>query len=305
MIVRPHDRASVLRENRLTSMFSWLGKKRKATTEMVTEAPEPTVREALLSERPSDIFARWADDGSLATVLPDLDALRKVSQLPAHRDNAFIHTLKVVDAIEPTPVRRWAALLHDIGKGPTFIETPEGRSRFFDHDRVGTVMAAEIMSEHGEDVQAIEAVQRLVSLHMRPIAYRPEWTDAAVRRLVEEAEEGRGREGWDDLLALARADLRGYLPEPIDRGLWVLQSLEERRRQIDEADIQDAHLSLLGPRSPLDGTELLALAEREPGPWVGQLKDFLRNEVEAKRLGQEDKAAAAELARHWLETHPG
>lgn len=287
-------------------MFSLFGKKRKAPAERLPDAPEPTVREALLSARPSDIFARWAHKGSLATILPDLDALRKVSQLPAHRDNAFIHTLKVVDAIEPTPVRRWAALLHDIGKGPTFIETPEGRSRFFNHDLVGTVMAEEIMSEHGEDPALIEAVQRLVSLHMRPIAYRAdEWTDAAVRRLVEEAEEGRGREGWDDLLALSHADLRGYLPEPIDRGLWVLQSLEERRRQIDEAEAREAHLSSLGPRSPLDGTELLALSGREPGPWVGQLKDYLCNEVEARRLGQEDKMAATELARRWLETHPG
>ena len=286
-------------------LLPWFGKKRKATTAIAPDAPQPTVREALLSARPSDIFARWADDGSLATILPDLEVLRRVSQLPAHRDNAFIHTLKVVDAIEPTPVRRWAALLHDIGKGPTFIETPEGRSRFFDHDRVGTVMAEEIMSAHGEDPTLIEAVQRLVSLHMRPIAYRPgEWTDAAVRRLVEEAEEGRGREGWDDLLALARADLRGYLPEPIDRGLWVLQSLEERRRQIEEAEAQEAQLYSLGPRSPLDGAELLALSGREPGPWVGQLKDYLCQEVEAGRLGQDGKEAATELARRWLETHP-
>jgi poly(A) polymerase len=166
-------------------------------------------------------------------------------------------------------------------------------------------MAEEIMSEHGEDPALIEAVQRLVSLHMRPIAYRAEeWTDAAVRRLVEEAEEGRGREGWDDLLALALADLRGYLPEPIDRGLWVLQSLEERRRQIDEAEAREAQLSSLGPRSPLDGTELLALSAREPGPWVGQLKGYLCQEVEARRLGQDDKRAATELAQRWLEVHP-
>ncbi|HEY0071044.1 MAG TPA: HD domain-containing protein [Chloroflexia bacterium] len=286
-------------------MFAWFGKKRKAATKTAPKAPEPTVREALVSSRPSGIFARWADDGILPALLPDLDVLRKVSQLPAHRDNAFIHTLKVVDAIEPTPVRRWAALLHDIGKGPTFIETPEGRSRFFDHDRIGAVIAVEVMTEHGEDAATIEAVERLVSLHMRPVAYRPEWTDAAVRRLVEDAEEKRGREGWDDLLALARADLRGYLPEPIDRGLWVLQSLEERRRQIDEAEVQDAQLPQPGPRSPLDGTELLALTDREPGPWVGQLKDFLCNKVEANRLGQEDKAGATELARRWLEAHPG
>src|SRR4051794_31747866 len=91
------------------------------------------VSDALLSERPSDLFMRWANEGNLRRILPDLDALRGISQLPAHRDDAFVHTLKVVDAIAPSPVRRWAALLHDIGKGPTFIETPEGRSRFFEH----------------------------------------------------------------------------------------------------------------------------------------------------------------------------
>ncbi|MDQ3927611.1 MAG: HD domain-containing protein [Chloroflexota bacterium] len=284
-------------------MLTWLKNKLNPQPQIVLEGPEPPVREALLSERPSDIFARWADRGVLANILPDLDHLRKIPQLPAHRDNAFIHTLKVVDAIEPTLIRRWAALMHDIGKGPTYIETPEGRSRFFEHDLFGADMAVEIMAELGEVPETIEAVQRLVRLHMRPISYRPDWTDAAVRRLIEEAEEVRGREGWDDLTSLAHADLRGYLPEPIDRGLWVLQSLEERRRQIEAADAQEEQQAQLEPRSPLDGTELLALGNREPGPWVGQLKGFLCGEVEAGRLAREDKAAATELARHWLETH--
>ena len=286
-------------------MLAWLRNKLNTQAETVVEVPEPTVREALLSEQPSDTFARWADEGVLEGIMPDLDYLRKVSQRPAHRDNAFIHTLKVVDAIEPTLIRRWAALMHDIGKGPTYIETPEGRPRFFEHDLVGAVMAVEIMMEHGEAPETIETVERLVRLHMRPISYRPEWTDAAVRRLVEEAEEVRGREGWDDLMALAHADLRGYLPEPIDRGLWVLQNLEERRARIDEAEGHEAQLAQLEPRSPLDGTELLALGSREPGPWVGQLKDFLCGEVEAGRLARDDKAAAAELARRWLQDHAG
>ena len=65
--------------------------------------PDVSVTEALLTSQPSDIFMAWARDGSLRERLPDLFALRGISQLPAHRDDAFIHTLKVVDAIEPTP----------------------------------------------------------------------------------------------------------------------------------------------------------------------------------------------------------
>src|SRR4051794_6983208 len=127
-------------------MFGWKRKKEEAPA---ADGPEPSLQEVLLSERPSDTLMRWAQDGLLGEILPDLAALRGVSQLPAHRDNAFIHTLKVNDAIEPTPIRRWAALLHDIGKGPTFIETPEGRSRFFEHDRIGAEMVDEIMPAAG------------------------------------------------------------------------------------------------------------------------------------------------------------
>jgi putative nucleotidyltransferase with HDIG domain len=264
------------------------------------EQPEPGVREALLAERPSDILWRWAQTGRLREVMPDLDVLRGVSQLPAHRDNAFIHTLKVVDAIEPTRVRRWAALLHDIGKGPAYIETPEGRSRFFEHDSIGAAMVAEIMQAAQEDEALIKPVHRLVSLHMRPISYSAEWSDAAVRRLREDAEEGRGIEGWRDLLALSRADLRGYLPEPIDRGLWVLDQLEAYARRLEEEEKQEQVEREQGPRSPLDGHRLIEIAGREPGAWVGEVKDYLLGEVKAGRLGADDTAEAERLAMQFL-----
>jgi len=282
-------------------MFKWLRKREEAPAH---EGPEPPLREVLLSQRPSDIFMRWAQSGYLDEILPDLAALRGVSQLPAHRDNAFIHTLKVVDAIEPTLVRRWAALLHDIGKGPTFIETPEGRSRFFEHDRVGAVMVEEIMPAAGESAELTGQVHRLVSLHMRPISYNAEWTDSAVRRLREDAEEGRGPEGWRDLLALSHADLRGYLPEPIDRGLWVLNSLEVHSRRLEEEDRRAAQLEANAPSSPLDGDELIALAGRDQGPWVGSLKAYLLGEVMAGRLDRDDKESAREMAKRWLDSQP-
>jgi poly(A) polymerase len=270
-------------------------RKREAPTEV---GPELSVSEALVMPRPSDIFMRWALDGRLRDIMPDLDALRGVSQAPAHRDDAFIHTLKVVDAIEAEPRLRWAALLHDIGKGPTYIEAPDGRSRFFEHDKFGTVMVPEIMGPAGEPPELIEAVARLVSLHMRPISYNAEWTDAAVRRLQADAEDGRGPDGWRDLLALARADLRGYLPEPIDRGLWVLDSLEAHARQLAE---EEAAAEVVVPHSPLDGDALMVLAAREPGAWVGALKEHLTDMVVAGSLAQEDVKGASEAALRWLE----
>jgi poly(A) polymerase len=274
---------------------------RRKRQDPLPEGPEPTVSEALLSPRPSEVFVRWARTGRLRAVMPDLHALIGVSQAPAHRDDAFVHTLKVVDAIEPAPVLRWAALLHDIGKGPTYIEAPDGRSRFFEHDKFGVVMAEEIMQAAGEPPDMIDKVTRLVGLHMRPISYNDEWTDSAVRRLRADAEEGRGPDGWRDLLALARADLRGYLPEPIERGLWVLDSLEEHARRLADEDALEEATQRAGPRSPLDGDALMALTEREPGEWIARLKDHLEGLVRDGTLGQDDIAGARQEALAWLE----
>ncbi len=284
-------------------MFARLGKRRQSPLKEVAE--EPTLYEALLLPRPSDTMLRWAREGRLRVLLPDLDALRGVSQLPAHRDDAFVHTLKVVDAIAPIPVRRWAALLHDIGKGPTFIETPEGRSRFFEHDKVGTEMVPEIMGAAKQPVELVMAVQQLVSLHMRPISYTPEWSDSAIRRLVEDAEKGRGRDGWYDLLALSQADLHGYLPEPIDRGIWVLQTLEARWRALLDAEYATDKRKESMPHSPLDGNEIIAVAAgRERGAWVAEAKNYLAAQVANGKLVTEDRDAALLFLHDWLENHP-
>ncbi|HET6262674.1 MAG TPA: hypothetical protein VFG99_10625, partial [Chloroflexia bacterium] len=107
-------------------------------------------------------------------------------------------------------------------------------------------------------------------------------------------------EGWRDLLSLAYADLRGYLPEPIDRGLWVLQQLEAHRDRLAVQDAQEEMQEALEPRSPLDGHDLLALTGRPPGPWINTLKDYLAEEARAGRLHRTDKEKAREVALEWL-----
>ena len=117
-----------------------------------------------------DMREKWASIGRIALLhrvgeLGLTDAAVVVTVSAPHRDDAFVHTLKVVDAIGPTPVRRWAALLHDIGKAPTFIETPEGRSRFFEHDRIGVelqgcVDGGAAVGRLGHNVHALAFQQR-------------------------------------------------------------------------------------------------------------------------------------------------
>ena len=76
-------------------------------------------------------------------------------------------------------------------------------------------------------------VAQLIRLHLRPLAYRANWTDGALLRLLGEAGPL-----WLALLAQCRADLLGYAPEPVDRALAVLQTLAAKlvRRPKDQLD---------------------------------------------------------------------
>ncbi|MDP2937591.1 MAG: hypothetical protein Q8O86_13995, partial [Dehalococcoidia bacterium] len=61
-----------------------------------------------------------------------------------------------------------------------------------------------------------------------------------------------------------------------------------------------------GMRSPLDGNELMAIFNREPGPWLRQVKEHLLSHVLDGTLRQENKAEAERLAREYMaKTTPG
>jgi poly(A) polymerase len=241
---------------------------------------QPTVRRLLpiLEQR-----------GALARRLPELAALRGVSQLPDHQMDALDHSFQACASAPSTVLSRWTALLHDIGKATTVVHTPEGRTRFFGHELVGAELAAHLLPRLGFAEDFVAAVSRIIQLHLRPLSYRPSWTDGAVVRLQTEAGDL-----WPALLAQGRADLLGYAPERVDRALANLDVLAARAERI-------AHPPLPPPGSPLDGYELQALFDRPPGPWLREVKAVLEDAVHAGHLSPDDKAGAAALARHILE----
>jgi len=75
-------------------------------------------------------------------------------------------------------VLRLAALFHDVGKPST--ATPDGA--FTGHDVVGAELAKSALERLRFPQKEVEAVVKLVRLHLRPVYYRSEWSDGAVRR---------------------------------------------------------------------------------------------------------------------------
>jgi poly(A) polymerase len=174
---------------------------------------------------------------------------------------------------------RLGALFHDVGKPST--ATPDGA--FTGHEEVGARMARSALERLHFPQKEIDSIVHLVRLHLRPVYYRSEWSDGAVRRLARDA----GPE-LDRLLALARADLAASAyPEP--------EKLDELQARITA--VMTERPSRLEPH--ITGEEIMRVRRIGPGREVGRIKRRLEELVI-----DGDVPATREALLAYLESHP-
>jgi poly(A) polymerase len=209
----------------------------------------------LESERPK-LALELLDSGRLLeVVLPEVTACKGVEQGGYHTHDVFGHTLLAVGLTPPDLIVRLAALLHDVGKPAT--ATADGA--FTGHEEVGAGMAKAALERLRFPQRDIDAVVTLVRLHLRPVYYRSEWSDGAVRRLAREAGGQIER-----LMALARADIAASAyPEP--------EKLDElAARLVTVLSEQPTRLA-----APIDGEDIMGALGLPPGREVGRIKERL------------------------------
>ena len=238
------------------------------------------VREELVRLLSSDAPRRglelFVDTGLAAVVLPELPALQLESDEHAHHKDVYQHTLTVVDqAIDeekrrhpdspPDVVLRVAALLHDIGKPQTRRFEPGGVVTFYHHDVVGAKLAAKRMKALRFDNDTIDAVSKLIELHLRFFGYADQaWSDSAVRRYVRDASPHLER-----LHILVRADVTTRNKRKADRLAFAYDDLENRIAELAERE------ELQSIRPELDGEQIMGILGIPPGRDVGQAYAFL------------------------------
>ena len=115
-------------------------------------------------------FELLDETGLLREVLPEIDAMKGVEQpREFHPEgDVFVHTLLLLENLpQPCPITlAWGALLHDVGKPPTFRLAPD-RIRFDDHVDVGVKMAEVICRRLRFSNDDSEQILALVDNHMR------------------------------------------------------------------------------------------------------------------------------------------
>ncbi|HYA94774.1 MAG TPA: CCA tRNA nucleotidyltransferase [Terriglobales bacterium] len=108
--------------------------------------------------------------GLLKEILPEIDRMHGVAQPPQFHPegDVWVHTLLLLEGLpeHASPTLAMGALLHDVGKPPTFRVVPD-RIRFDGHVEVGVKMAEEICHRLHFSKHDTEQIMRLVANHMR------------------------------------------------------------------------------------------------------------------------------------------
>ncbi len=216
------------------------------------------------------------ESGLLKPVLPEISVMKGVEQPPEFHPegDVFVHTLLLLDNLpNPCPLTlAWGALLHDVGKPPTFRVAPD-RIRFDGHVEVGVKMAEEICRRLRFSNSETEQILALVDNHMR-FGHATRMKGSTLKRFLR-------MPAFEEHLALHRADCLAS-----HRNLGTYEFIQQKRAEIPAEKMRP---------SPLVTGDDLITEGHLPGPRFREILSAVEDEQLEGRLPSRE--AALEFVR--------
>ena len=218
----------------------------------------------------------------LAAVIPELEPLIGFDQRsPHHAYDLYAHVSHVVAGVPKDLTLRWAALLHDIGKIPTFTRDATGRGHFYGHAPKGAEMADAVLRRLKAPTALRERAVLLIEQHMTRLIPDKKF----LRRRI-------GRHGWEtveQMLLLQQADMGS-------KGTGKAEELavfDQIRAVLDELRAENACLTLKD--LAVNGHDLIAMGLS--GKAIGQTLNALLEQVIDETLPNEKTALLNSLTK--------
>ncbi|MBU0561172.1 MAG: CCA tRNA nucleotidyltransferase [Bacteroidetes bacterium] len=271
------ERLKIISQERITNEFL-----------KILSSPKPSVGLKLLN-----------NSGVLEIIFPEITKLGGVEQRDDHHHkDVFLHTCIVVDNLAEVTENVWlrfAGLVHDIAKPMTKKFFEEIGWTFHGHEEIGARIMKGVFKRLKLPLYKLNYVEKLVRLHLRPIALVGEnVTDSAIRRLIVSADED-----LDDLITLCRADITSKNPNKVNKYLSNYELVMEKVKEVRDKD------ALRAFQSPVKGEEIMEIFNLQPSKKVGIIKTAIEDAIldgeipntyeAAKEFLDENKKKFAEL----------
>lgn len=236
------------------------------------------------SDHAADGIILLRETGILKIILPEVDACFGVEQKSPGRHHVYDVGTHLVESLRNCPskdvITRFAVLIHDIGKNPTFKKDPKTKMiTFYNHEVVGSKMAEKIADRFKLSKEQKKKLIIMVRHHMFTVS--EEQSDKAVRRFIRQV----GLENVDDMLDLRVGDRLGSGAKETS---WRTELFKKRIVEVQKIPFTVHDLKITG-------NDVMGVLNIKPSPQVGKIMNMIFDEVDDEKIKNERKSLLKRL----------